>query len=188
MEPSAEITQLIQAWQRGDRDAENELFQALYEKLRVIAQGCLRGESPGRSLNATGLVHEAYLRFQKAEPLEIYNRAHFLRLAARVMRRILVDRARARNSAKRDSGAAAGDNESWFLAAKEADEILAVDRAMEVLSGQSERQARVVELRYFAGFSEEESAAALGISARQVRRDWDVARVRLRMAIDGSPD
>jgi RNA polymerase sigma factor (TIGR02999 family) len=186
MEPSAEITQLIQAWQRGDRDAENQLFQALYDRLHSIAQHCLRSESPGRTLNATGLVHEAYLRFQRAEPLNIYNRAHFLALAARVMRRILVDRARARNTGKRDSGAAVAETETWFMAAKEADEILAVDRAMETLAGQSERQARMVELRYFAGFSEEESAAALGISTRQVRRDWEVARVRLRIAIDGS--
>jgi len=188
VEPSSDITQLIQAWQRGDRDAENQLFQALYRRLHTIAVGCLRTENAGRTLSATALVHEAYLRFQRAEPLEIANRAHFLAIAARVMRRILVDRARARHSEKREAPMPEGQPEKWFLAAREADEILAVERAMESLSAQSERQARVVELRYFAGFSEQETAAVLGISARQIRREWTVARTRLRIAIDGNPN
>jgi RNA polymerase sigma factor (TIGR02999 family) len=187
METSPDITRLIQAWQRGDREAENELFQALYRHLHSIALNCLRGESACRTLGATALIHEAYLRFQRSEPQVINNRAHFLSLVARVMRHILVDRARARNSRKRDdSDAQAAEPPAWFIATKEADEILVIDRALEALSAQSQRQARLVELRYFAGFNEVESAEALGISARQVRRDWDVARTRLRMAIDGT--
>jgi RNA polymerase sigma factor (TIGR02999 family) len=189
MEPTPEITLLIGAWQRGDPNAENALFEALYRRLHGIALQCLRNEAPGQTLGATALVHEAYLRFHNAESLTITNRAHFLALAARVMRRILVDRARARRSAKRDARMVQEDEAEMFLiTVREADQILAVDRALEGLSLQSPRQARLVELRYFAGFSEDESATALGISSRQARRDWQVARTRLRIAIDGTAD
>jgi RNA polymerase sigma factor (TIGR02999 family) len=192
MDSPGEITRLIKRWQAGDKAAENALFEALYAKLHAIAVRFLRSEAPGQSFCATALVHEAYLRFQRAERLDITGSSHFMALAARVMRRILVDRARARRSEKRAGDHVPLDEGVAFLASflvsdSEADEILAVDRALESLSKQSPRQVQIVELRYFAGFNEDESAAALGISPRTVRREWQVARTRLRMAIEGTP-
>ena len=184
--PDPEITRLIEQWQGGDQSAENALFQALYDRLHAMAVQCLRSERPGNSLGATGLVHEAYLRFKRAERLDIIDRSHFLALTARVMRRILVDRARARQAQKRMADPApvqATDN--LIGSDAEAVQILAVDRALDDLSKKSERLAHLVELRYFAGYTVEESAQVLGMSARQTRRDWQAARIRLRIAIDG---
>jgi RNA polymerase sigma factor (TIGR02999 family) len=187
MSPPGEITRLIADWQRGDAAAENSLFELLYSRLHSIALQCLRGE-PLQTIGATALVHEAYMRFKSAENLEVANRAHFLALAARVMRRILVDRARARCSMKRRGIKVQPECvEAHFASDSEAEQVLSVNRALDSLSRQSPRQAQLVEFRYFGGFSEEESAAALGISVRTARREWQVARTRLRMAIDGTP-
>ncbi|HXA49838.1 MAG TPA: ECF-type sigma factor [Candidatus Acidoferrum sp.] len=188
MDSGSEITGLISDWQRGNRDAENALFEALYLRLHGIAAQCLRNEAPGHSMGPTMLVHEAYLRFERAERLEVADRGHFLALAARVMRRIVVDRARARRTEKRGGDQMHDDLDQAFASTdSEAEEILAVDRALESLTRQSVRQAQLVELRFFAGFNEDEAADALGISKRTVRREWQVARTRLRMAIDGTP-
>lgn len=186
MDSRGEITALIERWQAGDKAAENALFEALYAKLHAIAARFLRSEAAGRSLGATALVHEAYLRFQQAHQLDINGRSHFLALAARVMRRILVDKARQRRSDKRTGDRVPLDAAEFFpITDSDADEILEVDFALEKLSKQSPRQVQIIELRYFAGFNEEESATALGISPRTVRREWQVARTRLRIAIDG---
>jgi RNA polymerase sigma factor (TIGR02999 family) len=187
MESAIDISRLISDWQRGNREAENALFEALYLRLHGIAMQCLRSEAPGHSMGPTMLVHEAYLRFQRAERLEVADRGHFLALAARVMRRIVVDRARARRTEKRGGDQVHDDLEHARASSdSEAEEVLAVDRALESLFRQSERQAQLVELRFFAGFSEEEAATALGISKRTVRREWQIARTRLRMAINGT--
>jgi len=184
-----EITRLITDWQRGDKAAENALFEALYHKLHSLALQCLRSEPIGQSLGPTALVHEAYLRFHRSERIELTNRAHFLALAARVMRRVLVDRARARRSEKRGGDLVRVDEpDSLIKTESDADKILAVDVALDELTRQSPRQAQLVELRYFAGFSLEESAAVMDISERTARREWQVARTRLRMAIDGASD
>jgi RNA polymerase sigma factor (TIGR02999 family) len=181
-----EITQLIAAWLRGDKAAENALFDALYRQLHHRALQLLRGEPAGRSMGPTALVHEAYLRLERAEALEVGNREHFLRLAAKVMHRILVDRARARLSAKRGGDLVRVDEfEHLIRTDADADEILAVDTALTKLKEQSPRQAQVVELRYFAGYSLEETAMVLGVAERTVKRDWNVARVRLKIAIAG---
>jgi RNA polymerase sigma factor (TIGR02999 family) len=188
MDSGSEITRLISDWQRGNRDAENALFEALYLRLHGIAVQCLRSETPGHSMGPTMLVHEAYLRFERSERLEVTDRGHFLALAARVMRRIVVDRARARRTEKRGGDQMHDDLEQAFASTdSEVDEILAVDRALESLFRQSQRQAQLVELRFFAGFNEDEAADALGISTRTARREWQVARTRLRMAINGTP-
>ena len=188
MDSGSEISRLISDWQRGNRDAENALFEALYLRLHGIAAQCLRNEAPGHSMGPTMLVHEAYLRFERAERLEVADRGHFLALAARVMRRIVVDRARARRTEKRGGDQLRDDlDQASASTDSEAEEILAVDRALESLFRQSERQAHLVELRFFAGFNEDEAADALGISKRTVRREWQVARTRLRMAINGTP-
>lgn len=183
----AEITRLIARWQAGDKPAENALFDAMYERLHAMAIHCLRTERAGQSMGATALVHEAYLRFNRANRLDIADRSHFLALAARVMRRILVDRARARHAQKRGEDPVMSEpSEALVTSDADAIQILSVDRALEELSKQSARLAQLVELRYFAGYSMEESAVVLGVSARQTRRDWQVARTRLRLAIDGT--
>jgi RNA polymerase sigma factor (TIGR02999 family) len=183
---SGPITRLISAWQSGDPLAENALFDALYETLHRIALERLRIErSP--TLGPTALVHEAFLRFRSAERLTINNSQHFLFLAGRVMRRILVDRARARLSQKRGRDIVRVELvEQVVREESDADEIIAVDRALADLAKQSPRQAQLVELRYFGGLSEEETAGALGISARTVRREWQLARTRLKIAITGA--
>jgi RNA polymerase sigma factor (TIGR02999 family) len=187
MDPSADITALIVAWQRGDHLAEQALFDALYNRLRAMAYQCLKSERRYQSLGPTALVHEAYLRFQKAEQMDITGREHFLTLAARAMRRILVDRARARRSQKRGKEPMRTELvDSMMMTDHDAEEIISVDQALEKLSRRSPRQAQLVELRYFAGFSEEETATAMGISVRTVRREWDTARTRLKEAIDGN--
>ena len=188
MGPSTEITRLIAEWQRGDKAAENALFEALYSKLHAIALHCVRSEPAAQSLGATGLLHEAYLRLNRTEGLQVVNRSHFLALAARVMRQILIDRARARRTAKRCHEQVQTDKfEPFVCTDRDADEILAVDQALKALTRHSPRQSQLVELRYFGGYSLEESAAVLGVSERTARRDWQVARTRLKVAIDGSP-
>jgi len=182
-----DISGLICAWRRGDPSAEHALFEALYHRLRSIAAQCLRSEPRNQSLGPTALVHEAYLRFRNAERLDIAGTGHFLALAARVMRRILVDRARARRSDKRGGDQTLTEFlDDFMISETDAEEILAVNLALDQLSQRSARQAQLVELRYFAGFSEEESAAAMGISSRTARREWQIARARLREAIDGN--
>ena len=185
LEPG-EITVLIEKWQSGSREAEAALFAALYEKLHSIATRYLRAESPGQTLGPTALVHEAYLRFTRSEQLNITNRAHFLALTARVMHRILVDRARARRARKRDGLMLGEEFFDLIPTDQDADQILAVDLAMETLSKDSPEQCQLVELRYFAGYSEEQCAEILGTSARTVRRHWQIARTRLKVLIDGS--
>lgn len=182
------ISRLISEWQNGDPAAESALFEALYEKLHQIALARLRSERL-ETLGPTALVHEAYVRLRQAEDLSITDSQHFLYLASRVMRRILVDRARARLSEKRGGEFVRGELVEHLVGRKsDADEIMSVDRALTDLAKHSPRQAQLVELRYFAGFSEEEAAKTLGLSARTVRREWQVARTRLRVAINGLAD
>lgn len=155
--------------------------------MHSIALQLLRRERPGISLGPTALLHEAYLRFQKAERLDIADQAHFLALAARVMRRILVDRARSKRAEKREGQHVGIEwSESLIQSEQQAEEILGVDRALEQLSATAPRQCKLVELRYFAGFSLEESASILGISTRTARRDWQVARTRLLGVLHGT--
>src|SRR5450755_70479 len=170
MGPDGEITRLITNWQRGAPGAEDALFNALYKKLHGIALQCLQGERPDRAPAATSLVHEAYLRFRQAQNLQVVNSGHLLALAARVMHRIVLDRARARTSDKRGGDAVPVELTDALVAqAAEAEQILAVDFALQELAHHSPRKAQLVELRYFAGFSEEEAAACLGVSVRTVK-------------------
>jgi len=187
MDDSVDITKMIAEWRRGDKAAENLLFAALYQKLHTLAVHCLRTERHAQTLGPTALVHEAYMRFRRAETLSITDRNHLMALAARVMRRILVDKARARQTARRSGLSDPVDRADEFVRTDaDADQIIVIDRALEQLAQQSARQAQLVELRYFAGYTLEESAAVMDISTRTARRDWDVARTRLRIAIDGT--
>jgi RNA polymerase sigma factor (TIGR02999 family) len=181
-----DITQLILRWQNGDKSAEESLFNALYDSLHDLARRCLRTEPQGRTLGATALVHEAYIRFQNSHELNIIDRQHFLALAARVMRHILVDKARARKT--RPHLEQPASEEEWGIVQSDVDaeEIIAVDSALDELFQHSERQARIVELRYFGGYSFEECASLLSISAKTAQRDWQLARIRLRIAVHGT--
>ena len=137
-------------------------------------------------MGATALVHEAYLRFSKTERINLTGRTHFLALSAQVMRRILVDRARARRTAKRTGGVAIENWNDLVSTDKDADQILAVDLAMQTLVKDFPEGAQIVELRWFAGYSVEECATILSLSTKTVRRRWLLARIRLKEMIDGS--
>lgn len=178
---AGEITQALAAWRRGDEEAFGALVTLAYDELRRIARRQLRRARPAETLNTTGLVHEAYLKLARQGVLAWENRAHFYAICAHAMRQILVDFARRRCAAKRGDGQPrASFDEQDVAVLDQAETIIAVDRALEKLAAVNARLGRVVECRFFAGLTEEETAAALGISARTVRRDWLLARSWLR--------
>jgi RNA polymerase sigma factor (TIGR02999 family) len=184
----SEITMLLEAWSGGDGGAFDRLFDLLYPELRRAADRAMRGERAGHTLQPTALVHEAFLELLGQERSRFRDRAHFLAVAAFVMRRILAEHARARAAAKRGGGAPAADFEHALAVATpdhEAtfEEILAVDQALGRLEAIDERAARVVVLRYFGGLSYEEVGAALGVSDRTVKREWTAARAWLRQEL-----
>jgi RNA polymerase sigma factor (TIGR02999 family) len=173
---SGEVTVLLRAARDGDRAALDRLLPLLYEDLRAVAEREMRREASGHTLQPTALVHEAYLRLTGAAE-SAADRAHFLAIAARAMRQVLVDHARRRSAAKRGGGMAPTTLTDGIGGGPlDAEEILALDRALETLEP---RQRRVVECRFFAGMEETEIAAALDLSERTVRRDWAKARAWL---------
>ena len=177
---SVEVTRLLIAWRGGDRDAPRELFALLYQELRGLARAQLRRHRRQESLATTGLVHEAYLKLADRSRLDLHDHAHFLSLAARAMRQIVVDHARRRATLKRGAGAMETVlDEGAVVADAKAGEILALDEALARLEGVDERLSRIVEMRFFAGLSVEETAGALGVSERTVKRDWRKARAFL---------
>ena len=183
--PDADVTALLLAWHAGDREVEARLLAAVYAELHCQAARAMQGESPEHTLQPTALVHETYLRLIDQRRVEWRNRAHFVGVAAQLMRRILVDHARGRLSAKRggrlqrislsDASPAADEAESDHDA-----DILALHDAVERLAAFDADGARLVELRYFGGLTIEETAEALGISPATVKREWAVARAWLR--------
>ena len=177
---SAEITNLLKAWSGGDPAALERLAEQVYPELRRMARRHIKNERLGNTLQATALVHEVYLRLVDVTKVEWQERAQFFAMAAQMMRRILVTAARARGSQKR-GGVAPKVNidETAVLSPAPDRSILAVDEALTAFSLLAPRQAKVVELRYFGGLTEEEIVAALKISPRTVRRDWDLARAWL---------
>jgi RNA polymerase sigma factor (TIGR02999 family) len=178
--PSAEITNLLRAWSGGDEAALGRLAEHVYAELRIMARRYMKNERQGNTLQTTALVNEVYLRLIDVSKVEWQERAQFFAMAARMMRRILVDAARARGSHKRGGNAPKVNIDETALLSSAPDRaILAVDEALTALSLLAPRQASVVELRYFGGLTEEEIVAALKISQRTVRRDWDVARAWL---------
>lgn len=175
-----ELTAVLRAWSDGDPAAEARLLPLVYDQLRRQAAHQLRRERPGHSLSPTAVVHELYLRLVPQERASWVNRAQFFAVASRLIRRVLVDHARARRTAKR-----AGGWQRVTLADDLADagapdlDLLALDRALEELAALDSRRARLVELRYFGGLSLDETAAALGVSAATVSREWQLARAWL---------
>lgn len=181
MEERADITGLLRELSQGRPGVLDRLIPIVYDKLRRIAHGQLRGERPDHTLNTTALVNEAYLKLVNVRQVEWRDRAHFFAVAARLMRRILIDYARARQREKRGGDAVRvplSEAQDVPLGAA-ADDLLALDEALARLEGQSERQCRVVECRSFAGMTLEETAAALGISVATVKRDWTFSRAWL---------
>jgi RNA polymerase sigma factor (TIGR02999 family) len=177
-----DLTALLKEWSEGDRKALDQLMPFVYVELRKLAASYLREERPNHTLQPTALVNEAYLRMTGQKKVTWQNRAHFFGIAAQMMRRILVDHARKRQAAKRDASA-------WKVATTELDgsdngpELLALDRALEELEQIDPQQAKVVELRFFAGLTVEETAEAAGISPRTVKREWRTAKAWLRREI-----
>ncbi len=175
-----EITQLLRAWGGGDAQALDRLTPVVYDELRRMAHRYMRREGAENSLQATALVHEAYLKLIDARIAQWQDRAHFFAVSARLMRRILVDAARAKEAGKRGGGAVRVEiNESIDGAPLRSDEMLRLDDALEALAKFDARKADVVELRFFGGLSVEETAEVLKISAQSVMRDWKLARVWL---------
>jgi RNA polymerase sigma-70 factor (ECF subfamily) len=181
-EDKGEITDLLQALEAGSPEAVDRLIPLVYSELRVLASGYLRAERGDHTLQTTGLVHEAYLKLVDQRRTSWKNRKHFFGIAAQAMRRILVDYARRRRSAKRDAGRPITLDEELAGTRDEGD-ILGVDEALGRLAALDERQARIVELRYFAGLSIEETAEALEVSPATVKRDWLLARAWLQLEL-----
>jgi len=184
--PAGEVTLLLAQVTGGDQAALGRLIPLVYRELRRLAGHYLRDERIGHTLQPTALVHEAYLRLAGQDRGDWKNRAQFMGVAAQLMRRILADYARQRAAAKRTAGAV--DLELGATSDK-TEEVLAVDEALERLAGLDPQQGRVVEMRYFGGLSVEETAEALGISPRTVKRDWAMAKAWLRgeLSAKGSP-
>jgi RNA polymerase sigma factor (TIGR02999 family) len=181
MGPAAsDITGLLADWSRGDREAFDRLLPLVYSELRRIAHARLRHESPGHLLQTTGLVHEAYLRLVKSPAADWQNRRHFFSVAAKIMRRVLVDDARERSADKRGGDAPRQPfDESTTPAPSRSADLLALDDALTALAAFDSRKERVVELRYFGGLTLEETAAVLQVSSDTVARDWRMARLWL---------
>ena len=183
---SAEITALLKAWRHGDRAALDRLTPLVYEHLRKLARQYVRKERAHGQFDATALVHEAYVRLVDARLVDWQDRAHFFVVSARIMRRILVDAARARRSAKRGGGMQRVDHSSIIdmdalpaPGTDRAEEICVLDDTLIALGQMDPRRAQVVELRFFGGLSVEETAEALGVSPQTVMRDWKLARAWL---------
>jgi RNA polymerase sigma-70 factor (ECF subfamily) len=168
----------------ADRSAETELLETIQRELRALASSLLRGERRGPTLQTTALVNEAWLRLQGSGSLGAASRETYLALAARAIRRILVDRARRRDALKRGGGRAPVELEEDALAAEEQVDHLALDEALEKLARLDARQARIVELRFFAGLEVEEVASVLGISPRSVAGDWAMAKAFLHAELE----
>ncbi|HEX4947564.1 MAG TPA: sigma-70 family RNA polymerase sigma factor [Blastocatellia bacterium] len=186
--PSKNVTQMLADWRDGDRSALNELLPVIYDELRQQADRYLRRESPGHTLQATALVNEAYLRLVDQTHVNWQSRAHFFGAAANLMRQILIQHARTKHAEKRG-----GDAQKLYLdevsgladnLVKEQNlDLLALDDALNQLAVVAPQQSRVVELRFFAGLSIEETAEALGISPATVKREWNMAKAWLHRAI-----
>jgi RNA polymerase sigma factor (TIGR02999 family) len=178
---STEVTGLLRAWSGGDETALDRLTDHVYGELRLIARRYMRNQRAGNTLQTTALVNEAYLRLIDVKNIDWQQRAQFFALCAQIMRRILVDAARARGSHKRGGGAVKVNiDETAVLVPERDSSLVALDEALEEFAKIAPRQAKVVELRYFGGLSEGEVAEVLKTSTRTVRRDWDLARSWLK--------
>jgi RNA polymerase sigma-70 factor (ECF subfamily) len=176
---NGQVTQLLKAMHAGDTQAAESLLPLVYAELHRLAKGYMRRERPDHTLQATALINEAYLKLV-GEDIDWNSRAHFIGLAANVMRRVLVDYARAHNAEQRGGGLQRVEmQDELAISAQQLDEVEHLDEALKNLEKENPRQARVVELRYFGGLSVEQIAALLQIAPRSVKRDWALARIWL---------
>jgi len=175
-----EVTQLLIAWSAGDQTAQEKLVPLVYQELHRLAKRYMGRERSGHPLQTTALVNEAYLRLAEVKDVRWQNRAHFFAVSANVMRRILVDFARERTNLKRGGGAAQVSlDEALVISPERSADLLALDEALGRLQALNQRRSQVVEMRYFGGLSEEETAEVLKVSLRTVQHDWRLARVWL---------
>ena len=187
---SQEVTQLLVAWSNGDHEALDKLLPLVNAELRQLARRYMRRENPGHTLQTSALVNEAFLRLIDQKRVRWQNRAHFLGIAAQLMRRILIDHARKHHYAKRGGGAVKVSlDEAAAATTSRAAELLAVDEALEKLTAMDARKGRIVELRFFGGLNLEETAEVMGISSPTVQREWRAAKAWLhRMLTDEKSD
>lgn len=183
-----DVTALLRAMNRGDRTASEKLLPLVYNELHRLAKIYMRRERPDHTLQPTALINEAYLRLAR-DSTDWQSRAHFIGIAANVMRQVLIDHARRHNARMRGGDLLRVDFDEGFIASDgKSPDLLALDEALVKLEKINPRQAKVVELRYFAGLSVDEIANILGIAPRSVKRDWSVARVWLYRAIRNKSD
>jgi RNA polymerase sigma-70 factor, ECF subfamily len=188
---SADITRLLKAWGQGDQGALEQLTPLVYAQLRLQARRYMRNERSGVTLQSTALVHETYLRLVNTREVDFHDRLHFFALSAQIMRRILVDAARARAAAKRGGGAvrvehgSAVDLDDLPAADSNASTVCTLDDALEDLARIDPRRAKVIELRFFGGLSVEETGEVLQVSPQTVMRDWRLARAWLARELRG---
>jgi RNA polymerase sigma factor (TIGR02999 family) len=177
----AEVTQLLGQWTHGDRKAFDDLMQLVYEELRRMAHRHMARERPDHTLQATALVNEVYLKLKNERAAEWKNRTQFFAVAAQMMRHILVDHARLNARAKRGGGAQQVTlDDAMLVSSSKADEMLALDEALQKLEQLDKRKSQVAVMRFFAGLSAEETGEALGVSVETITRDWRFARAWLR--------
>ena len=177
---TGEVTRLLQAWHAGDEAAYRQVSAILYDELRRQAAQCMRGERPGASLEATALVHETFLRLAGAGQVRWEDRRHFLAIAARTMRRVLVDLVRAKTANKRGARVPPVPLDSGIAAAgPPVIDLIALDEALDALAGFDPRKVNVIELRFFGGLTVEETADVLEVAPDTVARDWRLARAWL---------
>lgn len=176
---SAPVSELLIRWKAGDQEALEMLVPMVYKELRDIARHHLRRERPGHTLQSAALVNEAYLRLLDQRPFQTENRAHFLAVASRLMRQILVDHARTYGAAKRGADRKVELDASIILPQEKCTDVVALDDALDGLAKLDEQQCRIVEMKFFGGLATEEIAEVLGISASTVKRDWNVAKAWL---------
>ena len=181
-----EVTRLLLAWRQGDEAAPERLMPLVYDELRRLAHRYMKGERDGHTLQTTALVHEAYLRLVDSKQLQLQDRNHFFAVSARLMRRVLVDLARARRSQKRGGGERPVTlNEQIGPASVERiEDMIAMDEALQALESVDSRKSRVIELRFFGGLTEKETAEVLDVSLDTVQRDWKLAKVWLLRELD----
>jgi RNA polymerase sigma-70 factor (ECF subfamily) len=177
---SLELTELLREWNGGDQKALVRIVELAYPELRKIARRCLRRERPEHTIQATALVHEAYLRLFDTTQVRWQDRLHFFAIIAKVMRRILIEYARAQGCSKRGGGRRRVDlDEALMISAESDPEIVRLDEALGELAKFDSRKAQVVEMRYFGGLTSDEVASVLGISPQSVNRDWSLAKAWL---------
>ena len=180
------MTRLLADWAGGDEAALERLMPLVYQELRRIADRALGRERRGHTLQATALVHEAYVRLVQQHSAQFENRAHFFAIASQLVRRILVDHARRRASLKRGGGEAPLSLDMEVADRSSSVDALALDEALQRLATLDPQQARIVEMRFFGGLTVEDTAEVLNISPRTVKRDWSMARAWLRRELSGS--